>query len=393
MVYVLNKKKKNIKGLINFNSNEALFFRKKFIEFFYRNEINLLKKNYYFFMTWSWALRNESDVPYIDYHLAPIGGGSFKNPKKNKIINYSSRNFIDKIFKKKNYNKIYDVISVLRPTPEKGFRNLITAASKIYNKRNYIKFLIIFPMDSDNDFYGKPDRYYNNLMSDYNKYIKKEHRKYFTLMPINTLNSNYMLHKEQMCNFYNLSKICILPSIIEGGNRAIHEALLCGCPIVYYKNVIGGVADYMDKSNSISYVSESDLPKKIEKAVKNYKKFKINQTKTKQLVSEVYQVPKFKKILRKIYKKDNENFDEKINLSELDRKLDCHKIDLPINLRTGIHSNNLKNFSSFYQYLCYLLNRKTSTIKIILIIIFEKIFFLLRYLKYELYYKIKFYLK
>ena len=82
MVYLINKKKNKTKGLINFNSNEAQFLRKKFIEFFYRKEIILLKKNYYFFMTWSWALKNENDVPYIDYHLAPVGGGSFKNPKK-----------------------------------------------------------------------------------------------------------------------------------------------------------------------------------------------------------------------------------------------------------------------------------------------------------------------
>ena len=86
MVYLLNKQGKNTKGLINFNSNEALFFRKKFIEILYRDEINLLKKKYYFFMTWSWALRNESNVPHIDYHLAPIGGGSFANPKKNPLI-------------------------------------------------------------------------------------------------------------------------------------------------------------------------------------------------------------------------------------------------------------------------------------------------------------------
>ena len=89
---------------------------------------------------------------------------------------------------------------------------------------------------------------------------------------------------------------------------------------------IGGVSDYMNKNNSISYNSEIDLPRKIEIAVKNYKKFNINQKETKQLVSEVYQIPKFKNVLKKIYKKDNENFDENIDLSELDRKLDCHKV-------------------------------------------------------------------
>ena len=123
-------------------------------------------------------------------------------------------------------------------------------------------------MASDNDFYGQPNSYYTNLFSDYKKYIKEEHRKYFTLLPINTLNSNYMLHKEQMCNFYNLSKVCILPSIIEGGNRAVHEAMLCGCPIIYYKNVIGGVSDYMNKNNSISYIQKLICQEKLKQLLK-----------------------------------------------------------------------------------------------------------------------------
>ena len=77
---------------------DAVKLQKKNVEKIYTKEINLLKRDYFFFMHWSWALRNEATVPYIDYHLAPIGGGSFQNKKANRIINYSSRNFIDKIF-------------------------------------------------------------------------------------------------------------------------------------------------------------------------------------------------------------------------------------------------------------------------------------------------------
>ena len=338
-------------------------------------------------MTWSWALKNENDVPYIDYHLAPVGGGSFKNPKNNKIINYSSRNFIDKIFRRKKLSKIYDIISVIRPVHSKNLRHLFTAANKLFNKKIYYSFLVIFPMDSDKEFYNSKKKFfYINLINDYNYYIKK-YRKYFTLLPIHSFDHEYSLSKEQMCNFYNLSKISILPSSIEGGNRAIHEALLCGCPVMYYKYVVGGVADYMNKSYSVSYASEKDLPNKIIFAMKNYKKFKFNEKKIKYLLSEKYQIPKFKKILRDIYKKDGNKFDEKIDLSELDRKLDGHKLNLPKNLSAGKFTNNLKNFSSFYKYLCILLDKRPNRIKIITIIIFERIFFLLKYLKYEIYNK------
>ena len=49
MVYVLNKNKKNSKGVIVFNSSEADFFKKKFIENIYSHDLNLLKKKYFFF--------------------------------------------------------------------------------------------------------------------------------------------------------------------------------------------------------------------------------------------------------------------------------------------------------------------------------------------------------
>ena len=101
MVYLINKNGDKTKGLINFNSNEALFFRKKFIETLYRDQINLLKKKYYFFMTWSWALRNEADIPHIDYHLAPIGGGSFINSKKIKLLIIQAEILLIKFLKKK----------------------------------------------------------------------------------------------------------------------------------------------------------------------------------------------------------------------------------------------------------------------------------------------------
>ena len=89
---------------------------------------------------------------------------------------------------------------------------------------------------NDKDFYGSK-KSYTELIADYNYYIDKNYRKYFTILPINTFNYKYSLTKEQICNFLNLSKIFILPVKKEGASRVIHEALLCNVPVIYYKKL------------------------------------------------------------------------------------------------------------------------------------------------------------
>ena len=387
MVYILKKNNNHSKGVAAFNMNEKDFFQKKFAQFFYKIELELLKKKYFLLMHWSWYGNKENDIPFIDYHLAGKTTLSFNNPKKNKIVDFCNRNFIDKIFQEKKITKIYDIISILRPVHWKNLKQLFIAANKIYKKKINLSFLVIIPMPNDKDFYGSK-KSYTELMADYNYYIDKNYRKYFTILPINTFNYKYSLTKEQICNFLNLSKIFILPVKKEGASRVIHEALLCNVPVIYYKKLKGGGADYLDKKNSLYYKSENEIYKKIIYSVKNYKKFKINKKKTKNLMSEEYQVPKFKKFLDKIYQEANEKFDGRIDLSELDRKLDSHKISLKKSLRKP-NSNHIKNFSAFYKYICFLLEKRPSTIKLILINIFENLFYIMRYLKYEIYFKIK----
>ena len=109
-------------------------------------------------------------------------------------------------------------------------------------------------------------------------------------------------------------------------------------------------------------------------------------------MSETFQVPRFKKFLKKLYDEDNHNFDTKIDLTELDRKLDSHKITLEKKLRKPI-TNHIKNFSSFYRFISILLREKPSIIKIIFITIQENIFYFMRYLKYNILLKIKYFFK
>ena len=201
MVYVLKQYKKNKKGIIIFNADEKDFFKRKYIKFLYKKKLDLLKKKYFFLMHWSWYGFREKDIPYIDYHLAGSSTLSFENKNNNRIVDFCNRNFIDKIFQIKKTEKIYDVISIIRPVHWKNLKELFKAANQLYKKKLFYKFLIIFPMPSDKTFYSNRNTYYTKLIDDYNLYIHDKYKKYFTLIPINTFDYKYKLHKEQICNF------------------------------------------------------------------------------------------------------------------------------------------------------------------------------------------------
>jgi hypothetical protein len=386
------KKKLNNKGFIVFTHKEKNFFIKRYLNFFLQKDLLNLKKNYVIGMHWGWFKENEVDIPFIDFHLAAQGTLSFQNPKNNTILNLCNRNFIDKIYKKKNYTKIFDLICISRPVNFKKNRELFIAANKIYNLGYKYRMLLIFPMPSEKLF-QKHDHYYHELINDYNSLIAKQYRKYFTLIPIYTFDHQYVFSKEEICDFLNLSKAFILPVEREGASRVIHEALVCGLPIIAYKNIQGGGGDLLDSNNSIFFDDYENMHKQIIFMLENLSKFKYDESKYVRICSEEYQIPVLKEYLKKIYLEQEGFFKDEnyFEFEDLDRKLDSHEITLPQNMRKKISnkknlsglmsSNDIASLVGFYRFLCFCNEVKTSYIKILFLYIFESIFNSLRYIK------------
>ena len=249
MATILKKNLNGSKGILSFTHKENKKLDNPITHFFLKNSLLEIKKNYFLSMLWGWFHENHKDVPYIDFHLAGKGTLSFKNKSNNKILDFCNRNFIDKIFKKKELNKIYDIICITRPVKFKNIDKIFLAAKKLYEKKKFIKFLIIFPIVSIKSLKNKKE-FYNNLFDDYEKIFTEEEKKYINLMPL-YFEKQFPLSKDEICNFMNLSKIFLLPVEKEGASRVIHEALLCGLPVITCKNLKGGGLDYLNEKNSL----------------------------------------------------------------------------------------------------------------------------------------------
>ena len=391
MVSIL-KKKNNNKGFIVFTHKEKNFFIKKYLNFFLQKNIRNLKSKYILGMHWGWFKENEVDIPFIDFHLAAKGTLSFKNPNNNTILNLCNRNFIDKIFKKKNYTKIFDLICISRPVNFKKNKELFIAANKIYQLGYKYRILLIFPMPTESLF-KKHDHFYHELIDDYNNFIGKQYRQYFTLIPIYTFDHQYVFSKEEICDFLNLSKVFILPVEREGASRVIHEALVCGLPIIAYKNLQGGGEDLLNNSNSLFFEEYENMHKQIIYMMENLDKFKYDETKYLQICSETYQIPILKEYLKKIYLKQEGFFkdEDQYDFEDLDRKLDSHEITLPQNMRKKItnkknvsglmSSNDINSLVGFYRFLCFCNEQKISYVKIFFLFFIEQCFNSLKYIK------------
>ena len=377
MATIIKKYYDGSKGILSFTHKEKKIIDNQITNFFLKNLILDLKKKYFLSMHWGWSHENHKDIPYIDFHLAGRGTLSFQNKKNNKILNFCNRNFIDRIFKKKDLNKIFDVICITRPVKFKNIDKIFLSAKKIFDKKIFIKFLILFPIISLKSLKNKKE-FYNEIFEDYERIFTDEEKKHVVLMPL-YVEKQFPLSKHEICNLLNLSKIFLLPVEKEGASRVIHEALLCGLPIITCKNLQGGGLDYLNKDNSLLIENFESMDETILQLYQNLKNYNFDTNELRKELSEEYQVKKLKIELENFYHQKNEKWIDNCDFENLDRKLDSHMITL--NKKWVGISNDLNSILSLYFLINFILNKKNNFFKTSLIFILEKIFNFLKKIK------------
>lgn len=376
MATILKKFENDSKGIISFTHKEKRYIDSFISNFFLKKKFEKIKRSFFLAMHWGWFHENHKDIPYIDFHLAGKGTLNFINENNNYIVNFCNRNFIDKKFKDKKLNKIYDFISITRPVKFKNIDKIFKSFRKIYDNKIYPKVLIIFPIYNINDF--NKESFYRDIFKDYNKTFSEYEKNFFTLMPVYS-GETFPLSKEDICNFLNLSKIFLLPVEKEGASRVIHEALLCGLPVVTCKNLKGGGLDYLNDKNSLLIEDFETMDKTLIKALNNFKNFELNELEIRKNLSAEYQIDNFKEELKNYYKNNNTKWLDNCDFSNLDRKLDSHEKTLNPNWTTK--TNDLKSTLSLYYFLNFILKKKNNLFTIFIIFFLENTFFLLKYLK------------
>ena len=126
-------------------------------------------------------------------------------------------------------------------------------------------------------------------------------------------------------------------SSAEGESRVIHEALLCGLPVVCYAGLLGGGRDHLNDTNSAQFTDYENIHLSLIKAAENAGSQLIVDTESLSAeLSEIKTIPKLKQLFEEMYNKDGNEFDgELINTDELNLRLPAHYLEVPWNVESG----------------------------------------------------------
>ena len=265
----------------------------------------------------------------VDFALTSPNMMSFPDNGKTLNIPLCDRNFLLSDFKNLNIpEKYFDVIAVSRATKIKYMPDLLKNIRKCYDKGNKFQTLIVIPISEGEKL--TPEKYDRDIVETYNDLFTPEERKTVTLLRLSE-ELGYLGISPQTINwFYNNSKVLYIGSKSEGTCRVVHEALLGGCHIVYYKDHKGGLIDYLDKNNSVCYDNHDSIDIALSKAVKNYEYSKEKTDKHDFILSENHTQEKLSPYFKKLYKQNNQVYDgELINMNNLSLRLPAHYDGVP----------------------------------------------------------------
>lgn len=327
MAHIFKNPTLDSKGIIVFTHKEWPFLLDNAL-----SSIQELKEYYYLGWNQGTYFGNLQNFPsIIDFTLASPTALNYPDNGSTQKIDLMDRNFLLSDYKNMGIkDRFYDIISISRAIKIKNVPSLLQAVRKLNDKKIYPKTLIIIPVSEME--VNIPEKYDLDIVKQYEELFNYEERKNITLLRLSP-ELGFLGVSPQTINWlYNNSKVLYIGSKSEGGCRVTHEALLCGCDIVYYKDHQGPMVDYLNSNNSVPFNDYNTIDEALDKA---YSKYSYNESQTlkfEELLSERHALKNLTPHFNKLYKKNNQVFDGKlINCDNLSNRLPAHHIEVPWN--------------------------------------------------------------
>lgn len=308
----------------------------------------------YFYLGWNQGtyFGNVSMPNIVDFAFASPNCLTFPDNGRTININLLDRNFINDDFKDLNIKeKQFDIICVARAIKLKNLPSLLKGLRKLIDRGKNYKTLLVIPTAENETKEG----YDIDIVEQYTKLFNHKERKNITLIRLSRELGFLGISPQTLNWFYNNSKVLYIGSDSEGGCRVVHEALLCGCDVVYWKNHRGALKDYLNESNSVAFDTYEEVDKALEQAVDNYSYTNHKGKKYDELLSETHAVEKLTPYFKLLYERDGMVFDgELINCNNLGIRLPAHYLDVPWNHPTDPTADiktveQLEKFINFIQ--------------------------------------------
>lgn len=243
-------------------------------------------------------------------------------------IPYTSRAFTPEFFHKdESIPKYWDVINISRNHKIKCLRSFLFAIRKLYDKGHKLKVLLIVP----SSYNETSETHYTELVEVYRELFNRQERLSFTLMRLSPELGFLGISLSTIAHFYKSSKVACLFSLQEGEPRVVHEAILCGLPVVCYSKLVGAGRDYLDKTNSFQFDDYEESYLSILKAVESVDAgLNIDSEVLAEELREDKTLPKMEACFKQLYQQYGETYiTPMINTDEMNLRLPGHYLDLP----------------------------------------------------------------
>ena len=359
MVYELKPPVEESPGLLLFTHKERPFFFDPPAPL--ETRLRRLKREYVLGMQWGRYHDDVGETPFIDFHMACPGTVEFRAEADVRHIPLCSRDFTPSYFRPMDVPIEWDIISVGHPINVKRYSELLEVIRMVFDAGIDLQVLLVCAVPDDpanlgpewdHAFFEK----YESLFSD------AERERIDLAVPGEIQVGNRPIHplpNEVFPYLYNASNCFTLFSREEGQSKVIHEALLCGTPVVVREDLRGGGRDYLDETNSLQFGTREEARDAFIDIAEAPEEHAFDPTYLRSELSEAETADRLEAEVADVYAALGHEYCGEIEKTDLAFKLGGHTITLPAALRRE-NTNDLRSREATLRYIDDLLGLSTG---------------------------------
>ena len=310
-----------------------------------------LKERYVFGMQWGSYHEDVGQTPFIDVHLACPGTVDFSPNADVRRISLCSRNFTPDRFRPMDIPTTWDILAVGHPIKIKRMSTLLEVIRDLYDHNHEVSALLICAIPEPPH---RLDEFWDHAFFEkYESLFSPEERERIDLgVPVEARVDNRPLHpipNEVFPYLYNASNCFTLFSEREGQSKVVHEALLCGTPVVVRDDLRGGGRDYLDERNSRQFGDPSEAREAFADIASSPEEYAFDPSYLRSELAESETVDRLEAEIEAVYRELGRPYAGHIEKTDLAFKLGGHTLTLPPDLRRET-TNDLRSPRALGRY-------------------------------------------
>jgi glycosyltransferase involved in cell wall biosynthesis len=354
MASIVKKPTRTSKGIVVFTHKERFLLDERISEL--DEQLQRLKEAYVVGMHWGIYQSNIDPVPYVDFHLARPNTVSFTDEDEIRRIPLASYNFIPERFREMNLGKNWDLITVAHPTRRKRNYELLKVIRRMYDDGNKIDVLFICGKAPSNKGPNWDYEFFERYETDF---TQEEQRHIEIATPVRD-EDLFPIPNSLFPYFYNASTVSALFSRVEGNPKVLHEALLCGTPVMVRSDLKGAGMDYLTENNAEIVDDLTEAKKVLTDMVTNSQRYNFDSEELRKRICVSHTAEKLEVAIRSVFDELGEPFEGELRTRDLWKKLPSHDINAVPREFCYEYTSDLKSRPALYNFVDWLLDKYTS---------------------------------